>query len=209
MEKVTGRRYDDERLIKAVNDECRSTSVWAEICTLNKHVPAPLDEKSMYSLYVLGTLSKHSQEVADFYEELRDEIKDRIARGIAAVPVERCRVITDTQPPWAFLKVFRYLEKFGCVSVGSLYTFALIGMFEEKEDGSWGPRTTPAQKGIEIKDRDQALRVLADWNLSKPEWQHFYSPQLKSDMMIQIAKEWKLDGVLLHYNRGCEGLRHS
>jgi benzoyl-CoA reductase subunit B len=206
MEKVSGRKYDDERLIKAVNDECRSTSVWAEICTLNKHVPAPLDEKTMYSLYVLGTLSKHSQEVADFYEELLDEVKDRIARGIAAVPVERCRVITDTQPPWAFLKVFRYLEKFGCVSVGSLYTFALIGMFEEKEDGTWGPRTTPAQKGIEMKDRDQALRVLADWNLSKPEWQHFYSPKLKSDMMIQIAKEWKLDGVLLHYNRGCEGL---
>ncbi len=206
MEKVTGRRYDDEKLIKAVNNECRSTSVWAEICTLNKTIPAPLEEKTMYSLYVLGTLKKHSQEVADFYEELRDEVKDRVQRGIAAVEYERCRVITDTQPPWAFLKVFRYLEKFGCVSVGSLYTFALIGIWEEKEDGSWGPRTTPEQKGIEIKDRDQALRILAEWNLSKPEWQHFYSPKLKTDMMARIAKEWSLDGVLLHYNRGCEGL---
>lgn len=206
MEKVTGRRYDDEKLITAVNNECRATSAWAEICTLNKAVPAPLDEKSMYSLYVLGTLMKHSQEVADYYEELRDEVKDRVERGIAAVEYERCRVITDTQPPWAFLKVFRYLEKFGCISVGSLYTFALIGMWEEKEDGSWGPRTTPEQKGIVIKDRDQALRILAEWNLSKPEWQHFYSPKLKTDMMARIAKEWSLDGVLLHYNRGCEGL---
>ncbi len=25
-------------------------------------------------------------------------------------------------------------------------------------------------------------------------------------MMIRIAKEWKLDGVFLHFNRGCEGL---
>jgi benzoyl-CoA reductase subunit B len=206
MEKVTGRKYDDQKLIKAVNNECRSTSVWAEVCTLNKAIPAPLDEKTMYSLYVLGTLSKHSKEVADFYEELRDEVKDRIDRGIAAVGTERCRVITDTQPPWAFLKVFRYLEKFGCVSVGSLYTFALIGMWEEKKDGTWGPRRTPAQRGVEIKDRDQALRILAEWNLSKPEWQHFYSPKLKSDMMIRIAKEWGLSGVLLHYNRGCEGL---
>jgi benzoyl-CoA reductase subunit B len=115
-------------------------------------------------------------------------------------------VITDTQPPWAFLKVFRYLEKFGCVSVGSLYTFALIGMWEDKADGTWGPRVTPEQKGITIKDRDQALRILAEWNLSKPEWQHFYSPKLKTDMMARIAKEWGLDGVILHYNRGCEGL---
>ena len=25
-------------------------------------------------------------------------------------------------------------------------------------------------------------------------------------MLLRIAKEWKLDGVILHYNRGCEGL---
>jgi len=206
MEKITGRTYDDEKLIEAVCNECRSTSTWAEICTLNKAIPAPLDEKTMYSLYVLGTLEKHKKEVADFYEELRDEVKDRVEKGIAALGTERCRLISDTQPPWGFLRVFRYLEKFGALSIGSLYTFALIGMWEVKEDGSWGPRTTPQERGIEIKSRDQALRILADWNLSKPEWQHFYFPQLKSEMMIRIVKEWSVDGVMLHYNRGCEGL---
>ena len=206
MEKVTGRRYNDELLIEAVNDECRSTSVWAEVCALNRAVPAPLDEKTMYALYVLGTLNKHSKEVADFYEELRDEVKDRVSRGIAAVAHERCRVMTDTQPPWGFLKIFRYMETYGCISVGSLYTFALIGAWEDKPDGTWGPRTTPKQKGIRIETRDQALRIAAEWNLAKPEWQHFYHPKYKTDMMIRIAKEWKLDGVMLHYNRGCEGL---
>ena len=206
LEKVTGRKYDDQKLIEAVYNECRATSVWAEICELNKTVPAPLDEKTMYSLYVLGTLMKHSKVVADYYEELLDETKDRVKRGIAAIPNEVCRVMSDTQPPWAFLKVFRYLEKFGCVSIGSLYTFGLIGLWEVKPDGTWGAKTTPQQKGIKIKTREQALRILAEWNLSKPEWQHFYSPALKSDMMIRIAKEWKLNGVMLHYNRGCEGL---
>ncbi|MDI6707603.1 MAG: benzoyl-CoA reductase, bzd-type, subunit O [Candidatus Thermoplasmatota archaeon] len=206
LEKVTNRKYDDKKLIEAVYNECRSTSLWAEICVLNKAVPAPLDEKTMYSLYVLGTLMKHTKVVADFYEELRDEVKDRVARGIAAVGNEQCRVITDTQPPWAFLNIFRYLEKYGCVSVGSLYTFGLIGMWEVQEDGTWGPRKTPQQKGIKIRTRDEALRILAEWNLAKPEWQHFYSPQLKSEMMIRIAKEWKVNGILLHYNRGCEGL---
>lgn len=206
MEKVTGREYNDELLIKAVYNECRATSAWAEVCLLNKNIPAPLDEKSMYSLYVLGTLMKHHKTVADYYEELRDEVKDRVKRGIAAVPNEQCRVMTDTQPPWAFLKVFRYMEKFGCVSIGSLYTFGLIGMWEVKEDGTWGPKTTPQASGIELTNRDDALKTLVEWNLAKPEWQHFYSPKYKSDMMIRIAKEWKLDGVMLHYNRGCEGL---
>jgi len=206
LEKTTGREYNDDLLIEAVENEFRSTSVWAEICKLNAAVPAPLDEKSMYSLYVLGTLAKHSKEVADFYEELRDEVKYRVENQIAAVKHEVCRLMSDTQPPWGFLKIFRYLEEYGAVSVGSLYTFGLIGVWEDKPDGTWGPRTTPAQKGIKITSRDQALRLLADWNLSKPEWQHFYSPHLKSEMMIRLAKEWKLDGIMLHYNRGCEGL---
>ncbi|MFQ6128859.1 MAG: benzoyl-CoA reductase, bzd-type, subunit O [Thermoplasmata archaeon] len=206
MEQVTGRTYDDNRLIEAVKNEFRSTSTWADICAYNKAIPAPLDEKTMYSLYVLGTLMKHSKIVADFYEKLRDEVKDRVDRGIAAVGNEKCRVMTDTQPPWAFLRVFRYLEKYGCVSIGSLYTFGLIGLWEVKENGTWGPKTTPMEKGVSITNRDEALQELVKWNLEKPEWQHFYSPAYKSDMMIRIAHEWKLDGILLHYNRGCEGL---
>jgi benzoyl-CoA reductase subunit B len=206
LERSTGRTYDDEKLIDAVKNECRSTSTWAEICDLNKAIPAPLDEKTMYSLYVLGTLAKASRGVADFYDELLDEVKDRVARGIAAVPNETCRVMTDTQPPWAFLKVFRYMEQYGCVSVGSLYTFALIGIWEDKPDGTWGPRTTPMELGVPMSTRDEALHILADWNLSKPEWQHFYSPHIKTGLMLKIAREWKLDGIMLHYNRGCEGL---
>jgi len=204
LEKVTGREYDDELLIKAVYNEFRACHYWAAICALNKTIPAPLDEKSLYSLYVLGTLRKTAQWTADFYEkELLPEVQDRVARGIAAVGNEKCRLMTDTQPPWAFLQVFRYLEKYGCVSVGSLYTFGLIGLWEVQEDGTWGPRSIPE---IEITNRDEALRALAEWNLSKPEWQHFYHPKLKSQMMIRIAREWKLNGVLLHFNRGCEGL---
>ena len=206
VEKATGRKCDDELLIRAIKNEMRSTSRWADICALNKAKPAPLDEKTMYSLYVLATLHKSSQWCADFYDELYEEVKDRVARGIAAVPNERCRVISDTQPPWAFLKIFRYLETYGAVSVGSLYTFGLEGIWEEKPDGSWGGRTLPWNKGIEMKDRDTALRLYADWNLSKPQWQHFYDPRLKTEMMMRIIREWGVDGVMLHLNRGCEGL---
>ncbi len=206
LEKSTGRKFDDELFIKAVKNEMRSTSRWADICALNKVKPAPLDEKTMYSLYVLATLSKSSQWCADFYDELYDEVKDRVARGIAAVPNETVRMMSDTQPPWSFLKIFRYLETFGAVSIGSLYTFALEGIWETKEDGSWGGRTLPWNKGIAMNDRQTALRLYADWNLSKPQWQHFYDPRLKTEMMLRIVKEWQVDGVMLHLNRGCEGL---
>jgi len=158
----------------------------------------------MYSLYVLATLQKSWKEVADFYEELYEDVKDRVERGIAAVANERCRVMSDTQPPWGFLKIFRYMEKFGCVSVGSLYTWGLEGMWVyDAEEGSLTPRPMPQESP---RSREEACRLLADWHLQKPEYQHFYSPKYKSDLMIAIARQAKLDGVLLHYNRGCEGL---
>ncbi|MBI5898344.1 MAG: benzoyl-CoA reductase, bzd-type, subunit O [Rhodocyclales bacterium] len=206
LEKSTGRKFDDEKFLKAVKNEMRSTSRWADICALNKAKPAPLDEKTMYSLYVLATLSKSSQWCADFYDELYEEVKDRVARGIAAVPNEKARMMSDTQPPWSFLKIFRYLETYGAVSIGSLYTFALEGIWEDKPDGSWGGRSLPWEKGIEMNTREQIARLYADWNLSKPQWQHFFDPRLKTEMMLRIVKEWQVDGVMLHLNRGCEGL---
>jgi len=203
LEKVTGRRYDDKLLCEAVWNEIRATCLWAEICALNQAVPAPLDEKSMYSLYVIGTLMKHKPECVAFYEMLKEEVKDRARRGLAAVPTERFRVITDTQPPWGFLKIFREMEKYGAVSLGSLYTFGLIGMWEYRPDGTWAPKPLPLKKP---QTREEALWTLVEWTLNKPEWAHFYQPELKTKMMTSIVKQWAVDAVLLHYNRGCEGL---
>jgi benzoyl-CoA reductase subunit B len=61
---------------------------------LNRTVPAPLDEKSIYALYVFGTLQKSNGDFADFYDELYDEVKDRVDRGIAAAVSEQMRVMS-------------------------------------------------------------------------------------------------------------------
>jgi len=203
LEKVTGRKYNDEFLCEAVWNEIRSTSLWAEICALNQAIPAPLDEKSIYSLYVMGTLMKHSPECVAFYEALKAEVEDRVKRGIAAVPHERFRVITDTQPPWGFLTIFREMEKYGVVSLGSLYSYGLVGMWEYTPDGIWVPKPLPPKKP---ETREEALRAIVEWTLNRPEWAHFYKPELKTEMISSIVKQWKVDAVLLHYNRGCEGL---
>lgn len=203
MEKVTGRTYNDKLLCEAVWNEIKATRLWAEICTLNQAIPAPLDEKSMYSLYVMATLIKHRSECVAFYEKLKAEVEDRVRRGIAAVANERFRVITDTQPPWGFLKIFREMEKYGVVSLGSLYSYGLIGMWKYRPDGTWAPKQLPPRKP---QTREEAVKMIVEWTVDRPEWAHFYVPEAKTKMMLSIVKQWKVDAVLLHYNRGCEGL---
>ena len=206
VEKVTGRTFDDEKFIKAAYNYFESVSLWAEICTLNKAIPAPLDEKAMFSFYLFSALEKSKDEYVQFYRELKDEVQDRVDRGIAAIANERVRIMTDIQPPWGFLSIFRYLEQFGAVAVGSLYTFGLMGRWQIDEDGTFRERETPQSKGIKIKDREHGLRLLAEWMSGSIMGTIFYTHKIKSAIMIKIAEQWKCDGAILHYNRGCEGL---
>lgn len=207
LEKKTGRKLDDEKLIQNVYNTYTSCCYWSKICELNQSIPAPLDEKTMYSLYVLGTLEKSNKDIAQFYkEELYPEVKDRVANKIAAVANERCRVITDSQPPWGFLRIFRYWEKYGVVSVGSLYTFSLVAWWKIDRNGNLIPWPTLEEQGITIRNREHALRLLTEAELKgKLIWAPFYGAKYKNDLVAKIVKQWKVNAALIHLNRGCEG----
>src|SRR3989337_1127344 len=109
MEKITGRTFNDEKFIQGVINESESTSLWAKVCMLNRAIPAPLDEKTILSFYILAVLGRPRQDVVDFYGELLAEVEERVENQIAANPYERARVITDSQPPWFALAFFRLL----------------------------------------------------------------------------------------------------
>lgn len=205
LEKITGRVYNDELLIEAAYNYFENTTLWPEICILNQAIPAPLDEKTMFSLYVFGALNKASGEYVSFYKELRDEVKDRVARGIAAVPNEKTRVMGDI-PSWGFLNIFRYMEEFGCVCIGSFYSMCLMFNWDIGEDGTLKPRATPQKLGIKIKDRDQCLMLLSDWLLSNFIVQTLQEYTLRSYIMKKMFEQWHCGGVMIHFNRGCEGL---
>jgi benzoyl-CoA reductase subunit B len=207
LEKSTGRKIVDERLIENVQNTYRSNCYWAKICELNQAVPAPLDEKTMFSLYVLGILQKSKKEFADYYQnELYPEVQDRVANKIAAVANERCRMLGDSQPPWGVLKIFRYLESYGVVSVANLYTYSLTGWWKIDQSGNIVPYPTLEEQGITIKNREHALRLLAEGELrGKLMWAPFYGATFKNDLVLKMAKQWKIDTAIIHLNRGCEG----
>jgi benzoyl-CoA reductase subunit B len=208
MVKVTGREYNDELLIEAAKNEVRSNSLWPEICMLQQAVPAPMDEKTMFSLYLFNSMCPQKKEIVDFYERVRDEVADRVKRGIGAAPVEKLRIMTDSQPPWSFLGVWRYLEKeYGVVSMGSLYTFMLQTMWEQDEDGNFIPARTLDKMGIEPKNREEALRAIAERRINADIAVVTLGGRIdrKNEIMTKMAKDWHINAAIIHLNRGCEG----
>lgn len=204
MEKTTGRKYHDEKLIEAVNNEFTCSSLWGEICLMNQAIPAPLDQKTLFTLYVICVLMRNKKEAADFYRELRDEVKERVDNQIAAVATERCRLLDDSQPPWSFLDIYRYLEKYGVVCVGSHYVFCLSGAYEQKEDRTLALRKTPLEQGIVFRKREEVLHELARWYLERPILDYACLPSVRSPLLISLVKQWRCQGVMMHFNRGCE-----
>ncbi|MBI4287677.1 MAG: 2-hydroxyacyl-CoA dehydratase [Chloroflexi bacterium] len=206
MEKTTGKKYDDERFIQALYDEYEAESAWSEVCMLNQTIPAPLDQKSMWTLYVIDALYKGRKENLEFYRTLRDEVRERVARGIAALPFETCRLLFEGQPPWFFLKVFRIMEQYGAVCVASHYGFTLSGHFTIDAAGTWGVPPSLKERGINLKNREDAVRFYAEEELSKPMFDIFYSPFAKNAHILQLVRQWQARAVVMHLNRGCEGL---
>ena len=209
MEEVSGKKFDDEKFINAVNWECESTNLWAQCCMVNRSVPAVMDENMMFSLYVIAVLMRQRKASVEFYKELLDELTDRADRGIAACEEERIRLLHDSQPPWHSLELFRYMQKkYGAVSIGASYSFGLSGgwAFDEKQD-TWLPADPPKAAGVELTTREEACEWYANWLLDY----HVvlkslrYSGEGKNKRMHDLIKNWKVDGVVIHLNRGCEG----
>ena len=207
MEKVTGRKFDDELFCEAAENEIASRSLWAQILSYNQVIPAPLEEKTAFSLYVFDTLCPHWKSTVDFYKELRDEIQDRVNRGIGAIYPENFRLVTDSQPPWTFLEIFRFLGKeYGAVSVGSLYIIAFAS-WQLADDGALVPTKTLDEEGIDLRSmsREEAVKTYVEHVLGGFAAGVMFQTPIKSKIMKQICKQWKAQAVLMHLNRGCEG----
>jgi benzoyl-CoA reductase subunit B len=204
LEKVTGRNISESRLIDNIKTEIEATHLWAKICELNQNSPAPLDERAIYALFAFGPMNKHDKRTLEFYKKLYEEVKERVKNNIGMIEGEKARVVSNSNPPWFATYIWRRLEEKGCIPVGSLYTFGLIGCWEV-EDGKLKPRTLPWEKGININDMDTALWALVDWTMNgRIMWQVAHDFRVYVECMDMLAEQWGADAIILHYNKGCE-----
>jgi benzoyl-CoA reductase subunit B len=205
-EQTLGRKFDEERFVEATLNSLEVQSLWAEVCCLNRAVPAPLDDRMLYALESVSCLIRHKPEAVSFYRDLRDEVQERVRDGIAALPTERYRLMHDNQPPFYWLGIYKVAEQYGATAIGSHTSFTLMGAYEDKEDGRLRARRHPRGLGLRVRGREDLVPYLAEWYADTPFYEDIITPQTRLTNTMRFVDEWGVDGVVIHLNRGCEGV---
>ncbi|MEE9202539.1 MAG: 2-hydroxyacyl-CoA dehydratase family protein [Dehalococcoidia bacterium] len=207
MQRVTGREYHDEWLIEAVENEWEIRVLWARLSECQKAIPAPVKQKNLFSFNtIMWRGGRHRQESLDFMRMALAEVEDRVARKIAGFPAERSRLFHEAAATWYKSPVLSYPERYGAVFMGSHQIFAGQGAFAVAEDGTWTVAPTIKELGLEIKDRQSALRALATLYLKySPGTEGILCLEHRVDARAMLAQEYHVDGVVINNDRGCRG----
>jgi benzoyl-CoA reductase subunit B len=204
MERITGREYDDEKLIEATRNFFRSAKLWGEICLLNRAIPAPIDARALIAFLPAIVWRRHEKIGVEFLEILRDELRCRIDKGIAASAVERCRLMIDNPPPYAALSLLHRMQaRYGVVSLGTLVYSGIYGELEVTENGNLVVRKTPEERGLVLSTREGAVRALAESIAGGWLDQRIAYPTDIDASYIALTRYLRADAVLLDINRSC------
>ena len=206
MEKVSGKRYDDKKLIEAVYNETDSMILWARVCQLNQAIPAPVDLRHLASLVMPLWTSKHKRETVEYLQVLFDEVQERVKKQISARGFERLRLIHWGQWPWYFPRLLRVPEKYGALFIGSNASFGVYAAYSVTDDGSWVVADSLREQGIVLKTREEALNVLIDFYVNNPTIQSLFPFSANTKSQVKLMEQWHTQAAVFNLSYDCKGM---
>jgi len=127
LEKQTNTQLDKNKLRKAITLSDRTSSLWLEIQDHRKTIPTPMGARDAFSAVFYMLCLPATQTAVDFYQKLRDEIKELAKNRIGIIENERYRLVWDNLPMWFNLKFFDYLASLGAVVVAETFSHVWTG----------------------------------------------------------------------------------
>ncbi len=183
LEKVTGKKASDDRLEEVGDLSIQAQRMWKKVLDTCKNKPAPMTAFDAFFHLALIVTLRGQQVVVDYYQQLYDEMEQRIKDGISMVPNEKYRLLWDNLPVW--FKTRWFSDKFSSKNaalVACTYTAAWSGVVDL----------------IDKKDLRKSLGIASS---------SIYI-NISIDKMVNLLKEmiidFDIDGVVMHSNRSCK-----
>jgi benzoyl-CoA reductase/2-hydroxyglutaryl-CoA dehydratase subunit BcrC/BadD/HgdB len=187
LEERAGKKFDHGRFLDVLRKTAETTQLWQDILNTCTHVPAPMTCFDAFVHIAPIVTLRGTQECIDYYTILKQELEERMAGGIGAVPEERHRLLWDNLPIWFNLRdLSDRLAGWKACLVAATYA------------DSWCVKIPLGENTMKV---ETAFRELA---------RAYLVPYINNNFAerVQILKSmiarYKVDGFLMHSDRSCK-----
>ncbi|MEI7638745.1 MAG: 2-hydroxyacyl-CoA dehydratase family protein [Syntrophus sp. (in: bacteria)] len=183
LEKTAGRKLDRDRMEEVGRLSVAGQRMWQAVLDTTVNKPAPMSAFDAFFHLALIVTLRGTQTAVDYYQELLDEMNERVKDGIGAVPNERYRLLWDNLPIWYRTKWLS--EKFAahdaCL-VADTYTSAWCGALRYIDENDFLNSMAEGYSRIYLNiGVDEMARTVCD-----------------------MVDKYDVDGLVIHSNRSCK-----
>ena len=181
IEIQTGKKFDRHRLGEVVRYSGQAAILWKEVLDQCAHRPSPMScFDAFINMAPIVTL-RGTEEVVQFYRDMKEELEERITQGMSAVPEEKFRLLWDNIPIWYKMRELSELfSSYGACLVADTYTSAWV--FE-------GMDTSDPTEGLAQAYTTAYLNISID---------------LMVERILDLLQRFEVDGLIIHSNRSCK-----
>ncbi|MCD6734550.1 MAG: 2-hydroxyacyl-CoA dehydratase family protein [Burkholderiaceae bacterium] len=188
-EKITGRRFDFDRLAEVQDRVNRMVFHWNNVMALNRQCPAPYNAM-LDGLTYIGIMNVYrgTEEGVEYMRRLEEQLRAKVARGEGRVAEERFRLLFSGTPCYVSMRrLVELFESWGGVFAYSDYlTFAAGGM----------------DAGEMVYDTSRPLESLAE--ITALAAQRGLSNQFFAhERLAQQIRDYDVDGIVFHGIKSC------
>lgn len=180
LEHLTGRPLNREELSRQLSRSNETIQLWKEIRQFCRATPSPLNAPDLFIHMAPIVTLRGTKQAVDYYRKLRDEVKQRVQQGQGAVDGEKIRLVWDNIAIW--YQIFGFFKMFsqrGACFVTDTYS------------GGWVMELSPGDP------LESMAATYTEIFLNR-------SPEFRARQMIELIKDYKADGFVMHSNRSCK-----
>ena len=187
LEERTGKAFDHDRFLDVLLKTVETTELWKGILETCTHVPAPMSSFDAFVHIAPIVTLRGTQACVDYYRLLKQELEERVAAGVGAVPEERHRLLWDNLPIWFNLRgLSERLAEWKACLVAATYA------------DSWCARIYPIEPSMTT---ETILKELA---------RAYLVPYINSNfaervrLLKSMVERYGANGFLMHSDRSCK-----
>ena len=194
LEKHIGKKMDWERLSQLVDLTDRTWDLIWEAYELRKAVPTPMGTGDAMNTMVPMVFMMGTQEAYDYYKDLYDELKVKIANKEGVIPDEKYRLIWGGGlPSWFALTDFNYFNSKGAVFPVETTYRMIEATYNFDMDLS---KITDPLEHI-------AWRWIKFWTYWHDRARKRPGSHPDVERLIKYIEDYKIDGIVMHEAFSC------